>query len=227
MTDNSPMPFPEVEAIVAAEGTTPEEVLHRLKALAVRAELDLGEAFINAHRGELWHHPEARLYLHARLTLATVLERSGKTREALPHLLALLRFTKEDPQGARYHLARCHACLGDTKALQSLLRTFEADPSPVWTWMTLLAQHRTGQPKTAVKTLALARKQNPHIEGYLTGKVRLPKTTPQEGAVDSPETAMVAMTYLGPAWSADREAMYWLIKAAPKTADRVLPRPKA
>lgn len=205
MTEN------QIETVVGAEV---EETTHRLKELAVREELELGEAFITAHKGELWHHPKAQPYLEARMALAIALERSGKVKEALAHFEALLRFTREDPQSARYHAARCHACLGDTKALQALLRAFEADPSPVWTWMTLLTHHRTGQLKTALKTLAQARKQNAHIEGFLTGKVRLPKTTPPEGAPDSPETAMAAMAHLGPAWSADREAMYWLLKNA-------------
>ncbi len=216
MTENTRVQ--EIDAIV--ESTNAEDATHQLKELAVRTEMELGAAFITTHRGDLWHRPEAQPYLHARMVLASLLERSGKLKEALSHFEALLRFTKDDPQGARYHLARCYACLGDTKALQALLRAFENDPSPVWTWMTLLAQHRTGQMKTAQKTLGQARRQNPHIEGYLTGKVRLPRTVPAEGDTPSPETAMAAMAHLGPAWSADREAMYWLLKVEEKAPPR-------
>jgi len=207
----------DVEAILSAEGTSPEDAAHRLKELAVRIELELGEAFITTHKGDLWHRPEAQPYLHARMNLAVILERLGKLKEALPHFQALLRFTKDDPQGARYHLARCHACLGDTKALQALVQAFASDASPTWTWMTLLAQHRSGQGKAALKTLALARRQNPHIEGYLTGKVRLPKSAPKDGSPEGADAAIAAMAYLGPAWAADREAMYWLLRAGEKT----------
>lgn len=199
------------------DGMNPVDATAVAKETAIKAELELGEAFITANKGHLWEHPQARPYLEARMALACLLERSGKLKEAVPHFEALLRFTTLDPQGARYHLARCYACLGDTKALQSLLRAFDTDPSPAWTWMHLLVQHRTGQLKTATKTLALARRRNPHIEGYLTGKVRMPKSAPREESLESPEAAVAAMAHLGPAWSADREAMYWLLKAAKRS----------
>lgn len=199
-------------ALAGAEAVGPEEAAHRMKEVAVKAELELGEAFISDNKGQLWGRVEARPYLRARLALATLLERSGKLREALPHFQALLRFTKGDPQTVRYHLARCYACLGQTQPLKKLLLTFEADPGPVWAYMTVLLHLRLKQEKVALKSLEQARALNPHVEGFLTGQIRLPKEFPSVATPGSPEEAAAALRFLAPAWTADREAMYWLFK---------------
>ena len=216
MTETLPL---DSDLTATLEGMSPEEAAVIAKERAVREELKLGETFINAHRGRLWDQPEARPYLQARMALACLLERAGKLKEARSHFEALLRFTPSDPQEVRYHLAACQTRLGDLKALQSLLKTFASDSGPVWLWMTLLSQVRTGQEKTALKTLARARRANPHIEPFLTGKVRLPRSAPREAAEDSPEAAVAAMAHLGPAWSADREAMYWLLRVGEQAQD--------
>lgn len=201
-----------LNAMAGAESVGPEEAAHRMKEVAVKAEVALGEDFISENKGQLWGRVEARPYLRARMALASLLERSGKLKEALPHFQALLRFTDGDPQGVRYHLARCYASLGQTKPLQMLLNTWESDPGPVWAYMHVLLQLRLKQEKAARKALERARSLNPHVEGFLTGKTKLPKEFPFAAAPGSPEEAAAALRFLAPAWTADREAMYWLFK---------------
>lgn len=201
-----------LDALAGAESVGPEEAAHRMKEVAVKAEVALGEDFISENKGQLWGRVEARPYLRARMALASLLERSGKLKEALPHFQALLRFTDGDPQGVRYHLARCYASLGQTKPLQHLLATWESDPGPVWAYMHVLLQLRLKQEKAARKALERARSLNPHVEGFLTGKTKLPKEFPFAAAPSSPEEAAAALRFLAPAWTADREAMYWLFK---------------
>lgn len=200
--------------IVATEAVGPEEAAHRMRDVAARAEAALGEAFITEHKGRLWEHMEARPYLRSRMALADLLERAGKLKEALPHLEALLRFSPDQPQELRYHLARCYACLGKTKALQRLLRSFEKDPGPVWAYMQVLLQLRLRDEKNALKALERARALNPHIESCLKGTSKLPKESPALALPGSPEEAADAVRFLAPAWASDHEAMYWLFKAA-------------
>ena len=202
-----------LNVLAATGGLGPEEAAHGMKAVAMRAEAALGEAFITEHKGRLWDHVEARPYLRARKSLADLLERAGKLKEALPHLEALLRFSQGDPQEVRYHLARCYACLGKTKALQRLLRAFEADAGPIWAYMRVLLHLRLGEEKLALQALERARALNPHIEGCLKGTTRLPKESSAPPLPGSPEEASGALRTLAPAWGADREALYWLFKA--------------
>jgi tetratricopeptide (TPR) repeat protein len=201
-----------LNAMAGTESVGPEEAAHHMKEVAVKAEVALGEDFISENRGQLWGRVEARPYLRARMALASLLERSGKLKEALPHFEALLRFTEGDPQSVRYHLARCYAGLGQTKPLQHLLATWESDSGPVWAYMNVLLQLRLKQEKPALKALARARARNPHVEGFLTGTTKLPKEHPFAGLPGSPEEAAAALRFLAPAWTADREAMYWLFK---------------
>lgn len=201
-----------LNAMAGAESVGPEEAAHRMKEVAVKAEAALGETFIAEHKGQLWGRLEARPYLRARMALASLLERSGQLKEALPHFQALLRFTEGDPQGVRYHLARCYASLGQTKPLQHLLRTFESDPGPVWAYLNVLLHLRLQEEKKALQSLKRARALNPHVEGFLTGTVQLPKEGPCAVLPGSPEEAAGALRFLAPAWAADREAMYWLFK---------------
>jgi tetratricopeptide (TPR) repeat protein len=202
-----------LNAMAGSESMGPEVAAERMKEVAVKAELALGEDFITENKGQLWGRVEARPYLRARMALASLLERSGQLKEALPHFEALLRFTPADPQGVRYHLARCYASLGQTKPLQHLLATWESDPGPVWAYMNVLLQLRLKQEKTACKALEKARSLNPHVEGFLTGTTKLPKELPFGAPPGSPEEAAAAMRFLAPAWTSDREAMYWLFKA--------------
>ena len=185
--------------IVATEAVGPEEAAHRMRDVAARAEAALGEAFITEHKGRLWDRLEARPYLRARKSLADLLERAGKLKEALPHLEALLRFSQGDSQEVRYPLARCYACLGKTKALQRLLRAFETDAGPVWAYMRVLLHLRLGEEKQALGALERARALNPHIEGCLKGTTRLPRESSAPALPGSPEEAA--------------EALYWLFKA--------------
>lgn len=206
---------PELEPEIPSdlEGMAPEDAAVIARERAVKAEAELGEAFIEANRGWLWEETEARPYLRLRMALACLLERAGKLKEARSHFEALLRFTPTDPQKVRCHLAHCLARMGDLKALRSLLADFADDPSPFWVWMTLLCQVRTGQEKTARATLLRARAANPHLEGLLKGLTRPSRVALADYAPESLEAATRALHLLGPAWAADREAMYWLMKA--------------
>ncbi len=201
-----------LNALANSEGKGPEEAAQRMQEVAVKAEKALGPDFIRDNKGHLWDCVEARPYLRSRMILASLLARSGKLKEALPHFQALLRFTEGDPQGVRYHLARCYASMGQTKPLQKLLGAWESDPGPVWAYLTVLLKLRLKEDKSALKALERARTLNPHVEGFLTGTIQLPKPSPQAAAPGSPEEAAAALHFLAPAWTADREAMYWLFK---------------
>jgi len=202
-----------LNALAGAESVGPEEAAHRMKEVAVKAEVALGEDFITENKATRRVGSARASTSRPRMGLASLLERSGKIKEALPHFEALLRFTEGDPQGVRYHLARCYASLGQTKPLQHLLATWESDSSPVWAYMNVLLQLRLKQEKPALKALERARARNPHVEGFLTGTTKLPREFPFAAAPGSPEEAAAALRFLAPAWTADREAMYWLFKA--------------
>lgn len=199
-------------AAVVAGGLAPEEAIGHLKVIAVEAEQALGASFIENQRGRLWGHLRARPYLRARLAVGALLEKAGKAKEALAHFEALLRFSQGDPQGVRYHAARCQAVLGRAKALATLLEAFPADDGATWTWLQVLARLQAGDEKGARGHLALAQSRNPHVHAFLTAERKLPREDFEAAAPGTVEEAVEAMRVLGPAWGADRDALSWLMR---------------
>lgn len=185
------------------------------KVQAVQEELRLGEAFIQAHRGQLWDAPAARPYLRLRMALACLLERNAQWKEARSHFEALLRFTPADPQRASLHLAHTLAQQGDLEALSALVA--HQEPTPFWLWMKLLLLVRQEQLKQAQILLRQAQQANRHVLALLQGRAR-PRKANLEAKPHTAEHAAALLKHLAPAWSASREAMYWLMKIEAETS---------
>lgn len=198
------------EALQCGQG--PEETADRLKVVAVEAEQALGAEFIQAEKGRLWNHLQARPYLRARMALAVLLERSGRPREALPHFEALMRFSLGDPQGVRVHLARCQAVLGRFQALRQTLAAFPGEEGAVWAWLQVLERQQAGAEPEAKAALGQARSHNPHVEAFLTARAKPPRDLPPDPEPGSPEEGALALRTLGPAWAPHRDALTWLMR---------------
>lgn len=199
-------------AAILHRGQTPEATIEALTALAVEAEQALGAAFIESERGRLWNHERARPYLRARLSLALLLERSGKAKEALPHFEALVRFSQGDPQGASLHLARCLASLGRFRALRHVLDTHPCQDAVAWAWLRVLERHHLGTEAQARDALAAARRLNPHVEAFLTARDKAPRVQPERPQPGSREEAARVFRLLSSAWTPHRDALTWLMR---------------
>jgi hypothetical protein len=60
--------------------------------------------------------------------------------------------------------------------------------------------------------MAIARKQNPHMEAYLRGHRKLPKQLPNAYQIGSREEAVCFAERLRMAWEPHSEARSWLAK---------------
>jgi tetratricopeptide (TPR) repeat protein len=194
------------------EAVSPRDLVSRLKIIVDRAEAKLGVPFLHEHRRELWDIPAAHPYLHARLALATALEKAGRFAVAIPQLEELLKIDASDHLGARYRLVCCHLAINRMKALADLLRAWEQEESAFMAWAAVLERIHSKSEAGAEKALAHARRVNPHFEEYLTGRRKLPKHVPENAQPGSPEEAVSALRLFGETWANDREGMYWLFK---------------
>ena len=166
----------------------------------------------------LWSFLEARPALRAKALLAACLEAQGRHREAAAQWEERLSLDLPDTQGCRFSLVRCYFALNALKPLQDLLHTYREDQGPVLAWARVLERLRAHSPNRAEQLLKKAREANPQVEPYLTGRLLLPKLPPKNPAPGSPEEAQLVMAYLGAAWGADREAMFWLFKMGPRSS---------
>ena len=79
-------------------------------------------------------------------------------------------------------------------------------------WGRVLERYLSGDLIGAVEALQQARKQNPHVEPFLVGKAKLPKSRPDYYGIGDVTEAMTCMDAIGPAWKKHREAIQWLKK---------------
>ena len=68
----------------------------------------------------------------------------------------------------------------------------------------------TGDPPGAATALAVARKQNPHVQGYIKGHREIPKTMPVAYLSGSKEEAICFADGLRSAWAKHPAALAWL-----------------
>jgi hypothetical protein len=64
----------------------------------------------------------------------------------------------------------------------------------------------------AVQELQHARKQNPDVQGFITGRKKLPKSRPDFYSLGDITEAIACMDVIGAAWAKHREAVQWLKK---------------
>jgi len=196
--------------LARVELPSPRALAKQLRLIASRSEAKLGAPFLQQYRGGLWGIAEARPYLRAKFALADALEKAGKSADAILHLEALLTMDPSDPLGARVPLVRCYLSAGKLQPLESLLKA-RLD-SAFFAWATVLARLKAQNEKAARKALEHARKVNPAVEEFITGRQKLPRKLPEFATPGSPEEAAETLKLFGEVWSNDREALYWLFK---------------
>src|SRR4051812_21062629 len=167
--------------LLAEESARNVEEAKSLYARGVEAgELALGPKTFKEDVGLFWGLLETRPYMRARAGLAQALWSSGSRDEAIAHYRDLLRLNPGDNQGIRYVLAAALLEIGDDEALQELLKAYDQDGSPYWTYTkALLAFRATGASKKAKTLRTEAIEANAHVPAFLSGKKDLPKTTPE------------------------------------------------
>jgi tetratricopeptide (TPR) repeat protein len=202
--------------LLAQESARSAQEAKELYARGVEAgELALGPKTFKEDVGYFWGILETRPYMRARAGLAQALWTLGSRDEAIAHYRDMLRLNPGDNQGIRYILAAALLEIGDDKALQELLKAYDQDGSPYWTYTkALLAFRAAGATKKAKALLAEAIEANAHVPAFLSGKKDLPKTTPEYITMGGADEAAEYARDCGDAWRQTAGAVEWLQQAA-------------
>ena len=210
--------------LLAEEGAGSLDEARDLYARGVAAgELALGPRAFEEDVGHFWGLLETRPYMRARGGLAQALWAAGEREAAIAHYRDMLRLNPNDNQGIRYLLAACLLEIGDDENLSELLRAYDEDGSPYWTYTrALLAFRASGATKKAGAVLAEAVASNEHVPAFLSGEKALPKGTPAYITVGGEDEAAEYARECGPAWRATPGALDWLVR----TAAELPPPPK-
>jgi tetratricopeptide (TPR) repeat protein len=178
-------------------------------------ELALGPRTFKEDVGLFWGFLETRPYMRARAGLAQALWALGRRHEAIAHYRDLLRLNPGDNQGVRYVLAAALLEIGDDKGLQELLKAYDEDGSPYWTYTkALLAFRASGATKEARALLAEAIRSNQHVPAFLNGEKDLPKAAPGYITMGGEDEAAEYARDAGAAWRRTAGALEWLRQVA-------------
>lgn len=196
--------------VLLAEHTRDLVEATRLNGLGVEAGMNaLGPKMFEDDVGHFWGLLETRPYMRARLALAQCLWQAGDRDEAIGHYRDMLRLNPGDNQGIRYILASCLLDVGRDDEVFALIEQYPDDASAAWAWSrALLAFRKHGNGEEAKAALVEAKKTNPHVPAYLSGK-KMPKRLPDMIGFGDESEAISYVGDYGSAWRNTPEAIAW------------------
>src|SRR6266567_2525648 len=121
--------------------------------------------------GHFWGILETRPYMRARAALAETLWALDRREEAVEHHRELLRLNPNDNQGLRDRQVEWLLWLERYEELDALFAAYDEDAGAAFAYTKALAAfRREGASAGAGHLLDDARKANPHVAAYLTGR---------------------------------------------------------
>lgn len=204
-----------VDALLMLEGASDfkgEERIEALRGIVAAGAKRLGKKAFKELVPHFWGFIETRPYMRARQALASALHEAGRLDEAAQEWAEMLTLNENDNQGVRYELLPTLLARGRLDDARALMERFkdEGEWSVVFAWSRVLERHLSGDDAAATKALAVARKQNPHMEAYLKGHRKLPKNLPGSYSPGSKEEALCYADVLMAEWKAHPAAVAWL-----------------
>jgi len=193
-------------------GLEGEEEIELLRQIVALGEKNLGPDAFQEYAGHFWGFMETRPYMRAREELAEALRWAGRLDEATAEWEAMLELNPNDNQGVRYNLLACYLALNRLDGAQRLFGKYDADCqyNTVFAWGRVLERFLSGDLPGAAQALQVARKQNPHTQGFIKGHRQLPRRMPDSYSMGSKEEAVCYAEALCGAWSKHPEALKWL-----------------
>ena len=214
--------------LMVAEGVEMEsaERIAALRGIVAVGARRLGQRAFKELAPHFWGVLETRPYMRARAQLAWRLVEAGRLEEAVAEYAAMLELNENDNQGVRYELLPLLLALGRLDEARALLERCkdEVEWSVVVAWGRVLARWLSGDKASATRALTAARKQNPHMEAYLTGARKPAKDEPDYYSPGSREEAQSFAKLLLRAWQVYPEAQAWLVGKVVRSADEPVKR---
>lgn len=174
---------------------------------------DLGPGYFKEDRGYFWGLIETRPFMRAMAQLVESLLEWGTEQhidEAISIQEEMLELNPNDNQGIRDVIAACYLQRKRYKEAADLFKRYEKDWMAAPSWARVLLAHATGEQDRAEVLLNEARKQNPYVELYLTGRKRRPRTWPGYYTPGEDTEAVFCADTLWEAWKKHPKSKRWL-----------------
>lgn len=194
-----------------------KEYVERLRGAVEAGRRDLGPAFFEEERGYFWGLIETRPFMRAMAQLGFALLEWGTTErvdEAIGIFEEMLDLNPNDNQGVRDVLAGSYLARKRYTDAEKLFERYPEDWLAAPAWARVLLAFATEGEDAATVRLAEARERNPHVEAYLAGRKRRPRTLPAMYSPGDESEAVCCADMLWEAWKAHPKAKKWLKEAA-------------
>ncbi|MFP7297253.1 SEC-C metal-binding domain-containing protein [Neobacillus niacini] len=165
--------------ILADAANTDEEAMMLSNKGKEIGEKELGKAYFKENKGHFWGLLETRPYMRAKAAYADAVHQLGYTLVAIREYEQLLELNPNDNQGIRYLLFGAYLEAGEFEACERLLKQYEEETANGLYNKLLLELYKNGFSRKAVKLLKEAKKANPHVIPFLTGKKKIPGFLPE------------------------------------------------
>src|SRR6266508_952355 len=188
-----------------------EEARELLEQGVAAGERALGPEPFDEDVGHFWGILETRPYMRARAALAETLWALDLREEAVEHQRELLRLNPNDNQGLRYRQAEWLLWLEHYEELDEVFAAYEDDAAAALVYTKALAAfRRQGESAATRRLLEEARKLNPHVPAYLSGRKRLPKRLPDYVGFGDDSEAVDYAAGAAALWASVPGALTWL-----------------
>ncbi len=165
--------------ILAEDANTDEEAMMLADKGMKAGEKELGKAFFKENKGHFWGLLETRPYMRAKAAYADAIRQLGYTIVAIREYEELLELNPNDNQGIRYILFGAYLEEGKLEAAERLLKDYEEPTANGLYNKLLLELYKNGFSANAAKLLKEAKRANPHVIPFLSGKKRIPMYLPE------------------------------------------------
>ena len=191
-----------------------DDKIEALRTVVAAGAHRLGKKAFKELVPHFWGFIETRPYMRARAQLAIALRDAGRLDEAASEFNEMLKLNEGDNQGMRYELLTVLLVLGRLDEARALFDRYpyDSESSMVFLWGRVLERVLSNDEAASADALTQARKQNAHVEAYLKGTRKLPKTLPYGYSFGSKEEAICFGNMLLMAWNAHPAAKAWLAK---------------
>jgi tetratricopeptide (TPR) repeat protein len=198
--------------ILAEDANTDEEAMVLADKGMKAGEKELGKAFFRENIGHFWGLLETRPYMRAKAAYADAIHQLGYTIVAIDEYEQMLELNPNDNQGIRYILFGDYLEEGKLEAAERLLKDYEEPTANGLYNKLLLELYKNGFSANAAKLLKEAKKANPHVIPFLSGKKRIPMYLPEGYRLGDESEAIIYADEHFQLWNKIEGLQKWLKK---------------
>ena len=189
------------------------DYVEKLREAVEAGRRDLGPAYFEEERGYFWGLIETRPFMRAMAQLGFALLDWGTPEhvdEAIGVFEEVLELNPDDNQGVRDVLAGSYLACKRYVETSELFARYPEDATATRAWTEVLLAFATEGADAATAPLAEARERNPHVEAYLAGRKRRPRSRPGMYTPGDESEAVFCADMLWEAWKSHPKAKKWL-----------------